>query len=538
MMTTQNPMIERLQTEETLSEMIENRARELAGKTAMIFYDEAVTYREVNDRVNSLATAFLAMGITAKDRIAVIMPTRPEFIYLWLAASRIGASLVGLNFRYMHDEVVYMVNNSKPSVLVCINEFAFTNYNNFLSEIRDRLPSLKKFIFLGKTEFPGAIDFNELLNTKPDYAKLSEAAKEVKKENDNFIIYTSGTTGKPKGAVLTQKSIMAMMKLWVKNLELEPDDRILCILPLNHVGGGTIMALSSLASGISLVLHDMFVPDQVLEIIQKHKVTVFGAVPTVFEILFAARPDITSDMLSSIRLTAYGGSPATPEVLKIMKEKFNCPVMACYGSTEVSGFITYTRRDDPFEKSMTAGRVPEGVEAKIVKPDTREELPAGEIGEIAFRSDMVIDRYLDMPEETEKAFDKDGWFYMGDLGYFDGDGFLVIAGRTKEMYITGGFNVYPKEIEDCLARHPDVIMAAVIGVPHPIKGETGIAFVVRNPASEITGEDLIEFCKPKMADYKVPSQVFLEASLPMTTVGKVQKTALREIALERLNIKK
>lgn len=165
------------------------------------------------------------------------------------------------------------------------------------------------------------------------------------------------------------------------------------------------------------------------------------------------------------------------------------------------------------------------------------ELPAGEIGEIAVRSDMVFDRYLDMPEETQRAFDKDGWFYMGDLGYFNKDGFLVIAGRTKEMYISGGFNVYPKEVEDCLAKHPDVIMAAVVGVPHAIMGETGVAFVIKNPASEITGDDLKEFCKPRLADYKVPSKVFLEASLPMTTIGKVMKTALRETACERLGLK-
>ncbi|MBW2638425.1 MAG: long-chain fatty acid--CoA ligase [Deltaproteobacteria bacterium] len=297
------------------------------------------------------------------------------------------------------------------------------------------------------------------------------------------------------------------------------------------------MALTSLASGITLVLHDMFVPDQLVDIIQGHKISVFGAVPTVFEILFAARRDIKAGMFPSIRLTAYGGSPATPEVLKAMREKFDAPVMACYGSTEVSGFITYTKRDDPFEKAMAAGRVPEGVEAKIVKPDTREELPAEQIGEIAFRSDMIFDRYLDMPEETKNAFDEDGWFYMGDLGYFDKDGFLVIAGRTKAMYITCGFNVYPKEIEDCLATHPDVIMVAVVGVPHSIMGETGIAFVVNNPASEVTGEDLRDFCKPKLADYKVPSRVFLETSLPVTTVGKVQKSVLQETARERLGIK-
>ncbi|MBN2179856.1 MAG: acyl--CoA ligase [Deltaproteobacteria bacterium] len=537
-MAAQNPMIELLQTEETLGEMIENRTRNLPDKPALIFYDDEVTYRELNEKVDGLATALLDMGITAEDRIAIIMPTRPEFIYLWLAASKIGASVVGLNFRYQQDEVVYMVNNSRPSVLVCINEFAFTNYNTFLSDIRERIPSVKQFVFLGKTEFPGAIDFNELLATKPDDAKLSEAKKEMKGESDNFIIYTAGTTGKPKGAVLTQKSIMAMMKLWTKNLELSPDDRILCILPLNHVGGGTIMALSSLASGITLVLHDMFMPDQLVDIIREHKVTVFGAVPTVFEILFAARRDIAAGMLPSIRLTAYGGSPATPEVLKAMREKFDAPVMACYGSTEVSGFITYTKSDDPFEKTMTAGRVPEGVEAKIVAPDTREELPKGEIGEIAFRSDMIFDRYLDMPEETKNAFDDEGWFYMGDLGYFDEDGFLVIAGRTKEMYITGGFNVYPKEIEDCLAAHPDVIMAAVVGAPHSIMGETGIAFVVLNPTSEVTGEDLREFCRPKLADYKVPSRVFLETSLPMTTVGKIQKTVLQETARKRLSGKK
>jgi acyl-CoA synthetase (AMP-forming)/AMP-acid ligase II len=533
-MKSMNPMVEKVQIEKTLSELMENRAKEIPERIAIKFHGKSITYGELDSMVNALATSFLKIGIKENDRIAIIMPTRPEFMCAWLAASRIGAATVGLNFRYKQDEITYMLNFAKPSTIICINEFFGTDYNKFLSEIVHDLPYLKKFIFLGKTEFPGAIDMDTLFEQKPDLRLLADASKKVKDTMDNFIIFTSGTTGKPKGAVLTQKSIIAMLRPWTRNFSLDMDDRLLGVLPLNHVGGGTIMAFGTLACGATLVLHDIFDPQQVIKILKEERITTFGGVPTLFEILFALFPDIDKEALPDIKLLAYGGAPASPEILEKLKTAFGCRIMACYGSTEVSGFCTYTGKEDPYEKIGTAGRVPEGVEIKIVDPHKRTAMLAGEIGEIAVRSDMVFDRYLDMPEETKNAIDKDRWFYTGDLGYFDKDGFLCIAGRSKEMYICGGFNVYPMEIEGYLAKHPAVAMAAVIGVPHKKMGEVGMAFIVKNFGATVTEAEMTDYCIKKMADYKVPARIFFEESLPMTALGKVQKTTLKEIALKKL----
>jgi fatty-acyl-CoA synthase len=311
------------------------------------------------------------------------------------------------------------------------------------------------------------------------------------------------------------------------------DDVVFCMLPLNHVGGGTILALATLARGAKLVLHDIFDPNRVVDLVRKHRATLFGGVPTIYEILFAARPDLSADMFPDVSIVAYGGSPATPETIAAMRERFGAPVMACYGSTEVSGFCSYTRRTDPPERALTAGKPADGVEMKVVDPVERRDLPMGEIGEIAVRSEMVFDRYLNLPEETAKAFSKDGWFYTGDLASMDKDGYFTIAGRSKEMFINSGFNVYPKEIEDKLVEHPGVSTAAVIGMPHQTKGEVGWAFVLPVPGANVSEEDLISHCEMALADYKVPERVFVETDLPISPVGKIIKQELKERALRR-----
>jgi fatty-acyl-CoA synthase len=235
-------------------------------------------------------------------------------------------------------------------------------------------------------------------------------------------------------------------------------------------------------------------------------------------------------MFPDVSIVAYGGSPATPETIAAMRGRFGAAVMACYGSTEVSGFCSYTRRNDPSERAVTAGKPGEGVEMKIVHPVDRRDLPLGEIGEIAIRSEMVFDRYLNLPDETAKTFSDDGWFYTGDLASMHTDGYLTIAGRSKEMFINSGFNVYPKEIEDKLVEHPGVSTAAVIGVPHKTKGEVGWAFVLPVPGVEVCEEDLISHCQSAIADYKVPERIFVETDLPISPVGKIIKQELKERA--------
>lgn len=535
-MPTDNALIEKLASEATLAEMLEDRAADLADHTALMFRSRSWTYREFDETVDRLATALLQMGVTAEDRIAVILPTRPEWLFVWFAAAKIGCSVLGLNFRYKAEEVVYMVGEAKPRFMVCINSFAGVDYAEFFAGIRDRVPSLEHFIFLGASAHPGAVDFDGLLDTPADPDLLASARRQVRPEADHFVIFTSGSTGRPKGAVLTQKSIMAMLRPWAACMDLTPDDLFLDVLPINHVGGGTLCAMGTLACGARLMLYDTFDPATGLELIAEHRVTAFGGVPTVYALFFAL-PDFDKRKLDSVRIAFHGGSPAPPELLKAMVENFeNAAILSCYGSTEVSGFCTYTTRQDPPEKSLvnTVGRAPAGVELAIVDPAARTPLPVGEIGEVAIRGDLLVDRYLNAPEQTAAAFDADGWFYSGDMGHLDADGYLTLVGRYKEMYICGGFNVYPTEVEGVLAQDPAVAMVAVVGMPNPKMGEEGWAFVMQRPGYTADPEALRALCAEQLADYKVPARVLVRDMLPMTPLGKIHKPTLREGALKEL----
>jgi len=524
-----NPMIHKLSEESTLGIMLENRARDLSNHPALVYRGSTLTYAELNDKVDRVATGLLRLGVKADDRIALILPTRPEYLYIWFAAAKIGCSIVGLNFRYKEDEVVYMVNESKPRILVCINSFGGTDYAAFAANIKKRCPSPNTFIFVGPVAFPQAIDFEELSANPADRQALAKA--KAAPEADHLIIFTSGSTGKPKGAVLTQKSIMAMLRPWARNMDLAKDDIVLDVLPLNHVGGGTLLAMGPLASGATLILHDVFEPAPVLEMIHNLGITCFGGVPTVYAMFFSL-PDFDRSKMANLRLLIYGGSAATPELLKKMNDNTNAVIMACYGATEVSGFCTYTRREDPVEKILgnTVGRPPEEVELAIVDPVSREPLQQGEVGEVTIRGDLLIDRYLNEPEMTARSFDYNGRYYTGDMGYLDQEGFLFLVGRYKEMYICGGFNVYPAEIEDALTRHPGVAMAAVIGVLHPKMGEVGWAYVMKRPGAQVDPEELRQMCAKHLADYKVPAQIFIRDILPMTALGKIHKPTLAEEA--------
>jgi acyl-CoA synthetase (AMP-forming)/AMP-acid ligase II len=249
----------------------------------------------------------------------------------------------------------------------------------------------------------------------------------------------------------------------------------------------------------------------------------------MFTILFSL-PGIKPELFTSVRMCGYGGSAASPELIRQMRHFFPQAIIgACYGATEVSGFCTYTGIDDPFERILTTvGKAPIGIEVKIVDHTSRITLPQGETGEIAVRGDLLFDRYLNMPQETAQVIDAQGWYYTGDMGSFDSEGYLSIKGRYKEMYITGGYNVYPPEVEDALLTHPAVVMAAVIGVSHLVKGEVGIAFIMPKFGTQPTQGDLIEHCKAILADYKVPHRIAIEPLLPMTALGKVDKLKLRE----------
>ncbi|MFW6113970.1 MAG: class I adenylate-forming enzyme family protein, partial [Actinomycetota bacterium] len=289
-----------------------------------------------------------------------------------------------------------------------------------------------------------------------------------------------------------------------------------------------VMAIiATLVAGGTLVMLDTFVPAEVLATVEKEKITVMGQVPAQY-ILLMMQPDFDDYDVSSVRAPVISAAPVPSELVKKIEEKFGVLPYIGYGLSEVCGAVTFTRQEDPVEKiAATIGVPNQGIEVRIMSP-TREEVPRGEAGEIAVRGDAVMKGYYGQPEATQAVFDDEGFFYTGDMGYIDDDGYIHILGRKKEMYIRGGENVYPPEVEDVLSKHPKVLFAAVLGYPDPVMGEKGRAYIVPQQGAEVSEEELREYCSEHLAKYKIPDQIIFRDALPLTPLGKVHKFALYE----------
>ncbi|MHB1127488.1 MAG: class I adenylate-forming enzyme family protein [Bacillota bacterium] len=516
------PDVEKL----TLGAMLERSAQVYPSREAIVFQDRRYSYQEYNDIVDTIARAYLELGIQKGDRIALIIPTRPEFLFCYLAAAKIGAILVGLNVRYRGTEFEYMLNNSQPSLLIAVNKYGDGDFSGILRNIT--MPTVKNIVFFGETDYPGALNIDDFfLRPRPHLDDQLRMRSEAVEPGDGvFMVYTSGTTGRPKGALMSHESILTQVKGQIRMEDLGPDDRTICHVPLTHVGGGTIAIVGCLTAASTLVLMEAFDPVKTLEMIEKERITVLGQVPTMW--IFMLKEEVEKYDLSSLRFVLVSAASAPPDVVRQVMKRI-CPVFAnAYGSTEVSGFATYTRPDDDIEtQATTVGKAWEELELKLVD-NKRQPVPVGEIGEIAMRGKQVFMGYYNMPQETAEAIDSEGWFYSGDLAKMDERGYLTIQGRTKEMYISGGYNIYPREVEEVLMKHPDVILAACVGVPDDIWGEKGRAYIIPKPGIEITPFELKDFCKKLLADYKVPKEFIFKTELPMTPVGKVAKAQLMQ----------
>lgn len=485
---------------------------------------------ELSDR---FATALLERGIQKGDRMAILALNQPEWLIAYFAAAKIGAAVVALNVRYRDSELEYMLNQSKVKLLISVDATPEYCFRDFFASFREKIPTVQQFVFIGEG-FPGSMSFEQLLKTERRSDLLAEAGRACDENDTLSIIYTSGTTGRPKGALLTHKSMLASARAQAAHLNIRETDVTAGHMPLNHVGGITCSVLMALVSGSSLVLIPHFRPDLVLEAIDKHGITVFAGVPTMFVMMFNV-PQFHEYNVSSVRICVAGGSNVEPQLCRMIAERFpGAKLVNLYGLSETSGACIISRPDDPSEKVMQSIGVPIGdFQAKIVGAGG-EELPPGEIGELAIRGDCVVVGYDGLEEAAKEAFSPDGWLYTGDLAYRDEEGYVYLKGRKKEMYIQGGFNVYPVEIENLLTTYPKVVIAAGIGVPDPVFGEVGRYYIVPKAGCEVTEEELLAFCRQHLADYKVPRQFVIVDHLPLTPAGKVQKSVLKQMAAAEL----
>lgn len=526
--TTAVPLIEH-----TIGKALDRARAEWPEELAMVSRHQGIrwTWQELADEADSVACGLLSLGVTCGDRVAIWSPNRAEWVVLQLATARIGAILVNINPAYRVTELEYALNKVGCSVLVTAPSFKTTDYVRTIRELPPaRLPLLRTCISLGDEEHDGFLPWSALPSPKaPDLLAQTEAC--LCPIDPINIQFTSGTTGSPKGATLSHRNILNNGYFVGRQIGLQPHDRICIPVPLHHCFGMVMGNLACLTHGAAMVYPDeSFDPLSVLRSVEAEHCSALYGVPTMF-IAILNHPDFDTFDLSSLRTGIMAGSPCPEKIMRqVIDSMHMSEVTIAYGMTETSPVSSQTDRDDPLqERVTTVGRIQPHLEMKVVDSQG-ETVPRGVPGELCTRGYSVMRGYWDDPERTAEAIDPEGWMHTGDVGTLDSNGYCRVTGRLKDMLIRGGENIYPREIEEFLMRHPAVIDVQVVGVPDEKYGEEVCACIIMKDGSEVLPEDIRAFCRGQIAHYKVPRHVVFVGEFPMTISGKVQKYVLREEA--------
>lgn len=508
----------------TLGGVMRRAARDASERTFLRCGSEETTFAEIDRSSDLVAAGLLRRGFCPGDRLAIAAPNGAEWVITAFAAAKIGVTLVTLNVRYRESELAYMLNDSGARGIVCASRDSDVQFPDLFDRLAPAIPEVHDYFFLGTPSW------ESLATGPPDPGHLARATASVTPRDPAVILYTSGTTGRPKGAVLTHASILAAADAQVSHFGLTHHDVVLGSLPLNHVGGITCTVVAALIARSKVSLMSTFSAHQALAEIESVRATVFGGVPTMY-VLMLADPDFATHDLSCLRYAITGGSNVDPALCAKIRAGFpNAWIGNLYGLSETSGACVISPLDDSEEMvAHSIGKVIDGFEARVVDPEGHPG-STGEVGELQIRGACVASGYWRKPEQTASTFLAQGWLDTGDLALLEPDGHLVLKGRHKEMYIQGGYNVYPVEVENVLTAHPGVALAAGIGVTDPVLGEVGRFYIVPAPGAELSAEELIDWCSARLADYKVPRQFAFETELPLTPAGKVQKSVLQERA--------
>ncbi|AGT31801.1 hypothetical protein M493_07580 [Geobacillus genomosp. 3] len=487
-----------------------------------------MTYKELVDHVESMAATLASLGIQKGDRVIVCLPNWNEFLVIYFSLARLGAILVPCNPRYGEEELMYILENSKATAAFLMGEFGHID----LFASHTGAGSSLNHIFTVRFQQKGCYSFEDLI----ELGKRLPAAPPVAVDagEDVFsILYTSGTTGKPKGVMLTHQNVIYAAKQAVETMNCTVNDVFLVAVPVFHVFGMVPSILSAVWVGARLVLMERYKAEEALQLIEQEKVTIHHGVPTMF-ILELNHPNFSRYQLSSLRTGIIAAAPCPEEVVRKIRTQMGCDVVISYGLTETSSVVTITSFDDSDSvRSETVGKAAPGAQVKVVD-DHRKEVNIGEVGELACKSPGVMKGYYGMPEKTQEVIDEEGWFYTGDLATIDENGYVRIVGRKKEMIIRGGYNIYPREIEEIFYKHPSVMEVAIIGLPDTVLGEISCAVIKLRPHCMEDEESMKAYITGKVADYKVPDRIMFVEELPVTPSGKIKKVALREMMEERL----
>jgi fatty-acyl-CoA synthase len=493
------------------------------------------SYPEFVAEVDAVALGLDARGVVKGDRVGIWAPNCAEWAFVQYATAKLGAILVNINPAYRTHELAYVLEQAGISLLVSAPAFKTSDYRAMVEEVRDRCPDLREVVFLGSPEWEQLV----ATGRAGDRGLLAERETQLSADDPINIQYTSGTTGFPKGATLTHHNLLNNGFFVGEGCGYTEADRICIPVPYYHCFGMGMGNLAATSHGATMVIPAPgFDPAATLRAVQEERCTSLYGVPTMF-IAELALPDFASYDLSSLRTGIMAGSPCPVEVMKrVVSEMEMAEVTICYGMTETSPVSTQTGADDDLDRrTSTVGRVHPHLEVKVIDPETGLTVPRGTPGEFCTRGYSVMLGYWEEPEKTAEVIDAARWMHTGDLAVMDTEGYLNIVGRIKDMVIRGGENVYPREVEEFLYTHPDVVDAQVIGVPDERFGEELMAWVrLREGAEPLTPEALREFCAGKLAHYKIPRYVKIVDGFPVTVTGKVRKVEMREVSVRELGL--
>lgn len=526
----------------TIPRMLADSIERYGDREAVIDGELRLTYRELGDRVAAAAKAFIAQGLEVGDRVGIWAPNIHQWIVAALGSLSAGAAIVPLNTRYKGEEAGYILSKSRASVLCTVNGFLGTDYVGQLRVAMggavdgrpvEGLAELRRIVVLSGDPVNFTTSWEEFLGCGKDVSdeQLAERREEIGPDNLSDILFTAGTTGKPKGAMLTHGATLRQFADWTEIIGLGADDRYLIVNPFFHVFGLKAGFTSAFMRGATVIPMATFDIDEALALVEREKVSMFPGPPTIHQAVLN-HPRRDEFDLSSLRLSTTGAADVPEEMIRRMREELSYEVVVTgYGLTECTGAATMSRHDDPIPKiARTSGRPLPGLEVKVVDDDLNE-VPRGTQGEIVIRGYGVMLGYFDEPEQTATALDPNGWLRSGDLGVMDDEDYVAITGRKKDMFIVGGFNTYPAEVEGVLLAHQAIAEVAVVGAPDERLGEVGMAWVVLRRGAEVDADELIAFARERLANYKVPRYVEFVDALPVSAAGKVLKRDLVERAV-------
>lgn len=537
-----------------LGEMLDAAAARRPEATAIVFKGTRVSYAELASRADALARGLLALGLGPGDHIVIWMPNSIEWNVVNFAIAKIGAVTVTCNSRYKAVELEYLLRHSDAKALVMMDRFeaAGVDYREILRAavpdvlwqldrriLSARFPELRHVIVYGAEHDPGCLGAASVVRRGAQVPPGELARIRVAPDAPAAMLYTSGTTGAPKGCLLSHRNFWYKAREYLRLHEWTAEDRCLVPVPYFHIFGALGCVTANTLAGSTQVLMEVFEPEEAMRLIQHERVTIFSGVPTMF-ITVLGHPRFRDYDLRSLRTGTIGAAPVPVEMMRKILDRehgLGMDATVVYGLTEATGGTHFTRLGDPLDKRVsTVGRVTPELVDRIVDPATGRERGVGEEGEVCVSGPSLMLGYYKDPEATAQKM-RDGWLHTGDMGIKDAEGYLRITGRLSDMIIVGGFNTYPAEIENFYLRHPKILDVSIVGVPDPVLGEVVMAFVIPKAGATLTAQEVRDFAKDRIANFKIPRYVEIVSEFPLTGSGKVQKFKQRAWAIERYGLR-